>query len=183
MGDFSARGFIPTDCPNQGTSGGKLFVIGDSHAGAYQRMFFDLALEEGVEIWVYTTGGCGVVNLLKPLKKEKWGDCPKFFSAALADTKAKGKPNDIVFLASLRMERLASQSATFDASEILARQRSDEAKQERDAALDDAREYIRRIQQLAFRCYDRRAQAGLSIDCLPMRGLVQQDESHLPFGK
>jgi peptidoglycan/LPS O-acetylase OafA/YrhL len=151
IGEFSAKGFIPTDCPNKGTSNGKLFVIGDSHATAYERMFFDLALDKRVEIWVYTAAGCSVVSLLKPIEKDrKWADCPKFFSAALADVKSKGKPNDIVFLASLRMVRLANQSATFDASEILARQRSDEAKQERDAALDEAREYIRRIQRLGF---------------------------------
>jgi hypothetical protein len=145
MGAFSAKGFIPTDCPNKGAYSRRLFVIGDSHALTYARMFFDLALEKSVEIWIYPIR-CGVVSLLKPLEK----DCPKLFSAALADAKTKGKPDDIVFLASLRMQRLADQWATFNVSEILARQTSDAAKRDRDAALADAREYISRILRLRF---------------------------------
>jgi hypothetical protein len=64
--------------------------------------------------------------------------------------KTKAKPEDIVFRASLRMERLADQWATFDVSEILARQGSDGAKRDRNAALDEAREYIGHIQSLGF---------------------------------
>jgi SGNH domain (fused to AT3 domains) len=112
-------------------------------------MLFDVASEKGVEVWIYPTG-CSIANLLTPLKHERNPRCPELASAALEDAKTKGKPNDIVFLASLRMKRLADQWATFDLSEVLAQHGSDAAKQDRDAALDEAREYIRRIQRLGF---------------------------------
>jgi peptidoglycan/LPS O-acetylase OafA/YrhL len=145
MGELYPVGLIPTECPDEHTASRRLFVIGDSHAGAYQRMLFDLASERGVEIWIYQIR-CSVANLLKPLKPE----CLRLAAAALDDVKTKGKLDDIVFLASLRMEQLADEWGTFEISEVLARRDSDAGRRERDAALDDAREYIGRIRRLGF---------------------------------
>lgn len=166
IGEVSLIGLIPTDCSIGNFSGRRLFVIGDSHAGAYQRMFVDLARETNVEVWIYRTGWCGVANLLWPQES----DCFKLASAALEDIRTKGKPGDIVFLASLRVERLANQWVTFDVSDVLARLDSDTGRRDRDAALDDAREYVRSIEghglhvlidaplpvfkSIAFRCSD-----------------------------
>ena len=139
-------GIIPTECANQQNSTGRrLFVIGDSHAGAYQRMLVDLAREKGVEVWIYSTR-CNIAGMLRPLKPE----CLRMAAAALRDVRAKGKPEDIVFLASLRMERLADQWGIFDIAEVLARRDSDAALRNRDAALNDAREYIGQIQRFGF---------------------------------
>jgi peptidoglycan/LPS O-acetylase OafA/YrhL len=146
MGKLDLTGLIPTECPNDHISRGKLFIVGDSHAGAYQRMAFDLARERGVEIWIYGMTCGGVANLLRPLKPE----CLRSAEAALEDVKTKGKPDDIVFLASLRIYRLADQWAIFDSSEVLRRQSSNAAQRDRDSALDDARAHIRGIRNLGF---------------------------------
>jgi peptidoglycan/LPS O-acetylase OafA/YrhL len=146
IGELSSTGLIPTDCSQENSPARRLFVIGDSHAGAYQRMLFDLASRMNVEIWIYEMRCGGVANLLRPLRPA----CGQLASAALEDVKTKGRPADIVFLAALRVDRLADQWAIFDASDVSAREASDAARRERDNALDDAREYIRRIQSLGL---------------------------------
>jgi peptidoglycan/LPS O-acetylase OafA/YrhL len=138
-------GLIPTECGNENAASRKIFVIGDSHATAYQRMVFSLARETGVEVWIYQTG-CHIANLLKSLDTK----CRVLQTAALEDVKTKGAPGDIVFLTALRMERLAEPWGIIEVPEALGRQHSDAERRDRDAALDDAREYIRRIQQLGF---------------------------------
>ncbi len=147
IGDVLAWGFIPSNCAGEGISR-RLFVIGDSHTAAYKRMFFNLASEQDVEVWIYPIQ-CSVASLLRPMPR-KPRDCLELAWAALEDAKAKGRPNDIVFLASLRMDKLGDQLSTFELSEVLARHDSDAAKKDSDAALDEARQYITRIRQFGF---------------------------------
>jgi hypothetical protein len=137
---------IPSECRSEHAADRRLFVIGDSHAGAYRRMLLDLAREKGVEIWIYETR-CSIANLNRPQKSE----CLQTASNALDVAKAKGKPNDIIFLASLRMDRLATQWDTVNGLDLLERQTSGEARRDRAAALDEASKYTGQIQRLGFR--------------------------------
>ncbi|OFC72443.1 acyltransferase family protein [Alteromonas confluentis] len=47
--------------------GRTLYVIGDSHAGAYSTMLRMLADETGIKTKIYSSGGCGVSNLREPV--------------------------------------------------------------------------------------------------------------------
>lgn len=144
LGSFYAVGFVPTNCGDR-SDYRRLFVIGDSHAQAYTRMLFELAKSQKMEVWLYPTT-CGVANLLQALDEI----CRQRAQVALKDVKTKGQFGDIVFLASLRMDRLASQWGLFEISEVLARRQSEVAKQERKSALEDARNYIKQVRQLGF---------------------------------
>ena len=147
---FVVEGIIPTDCSNKDASDRRLFVIGDSHTGAYRRMLFDLAREQGVEVWVYSIG-CSVANLLRPLARNP-RDCPNLVLAVLADAKTKGKPNDIVFLASLRMERLSDQWGAINFTQKPGEQGSAVTDQDRETALKEFETLYGVLSNTAFMC-------------------------------
>jgi len=148
FGTSDVDGIIPTECSNNNLLGRRLFVIGDSHAGAYRRLLFDLARDEGVEIWIYSIG-CSVANLSRPLTREP-RDCPNLTLAALGDIKRRGKPNDIVFLSSLRMERLSDQWGAIKFTQMSGGQGSAITDDDRNAALDEARRFIQHVRQFGF---------------------------------
>ncbi len=89
-----------------------LFVIGDSHAGAYWDMLQHFALETGVTVNLYFNGGCPAFSLL-PWSNVSDG-CSVYTSAALADVQSHLHPGDVLFLPSLRMPRLVEQWELFD---------------------------------------------------------------------
>jgi hypothetical protein len=90
----------------------KLFVIGDSHVGAYAPILYTLAKEYGIDIYMYRKAGCGFLNLLKPTKS-LMEDCQHFVSTSMLLIQQRATPKDVVFLASLRMQRLSDQWSVF----------------------------------------------------------------------
>jgi peptidoglycan/LPS O-acetylase OafA/YrhL len=90
----------------------RLFVVGDSHAGAYSAMLWHLALEQDIEVHKYSHAGCGFASLLRPALP----NCEAFVRASAKDIGEKAAAGDIVFLASLRMNRLSDQSGMVPAT-------------------------------------------------------------------
>lgn len=106
------RSFAGQGCPGHAATGRRLFVVGDSHAMAYNELLRRYALGEGVAVRLYGTGGCAVADL------QAWGGsspaCQAFLQAALGDVGARATSGDVVFLPGLRMPRLADQDELFD---------------------------------------------------------------------
>ncbi|WP_024420977.1 acyltransferase family protein, partial [Pseudomonas avellanae] len=82
--------------------GRQLFVVGDSHTAAYRTMLNIVQLKLGVKVLEYEQGGCGVASLIGPDPTH----CAERREADFKEIKARAKPGDIVFLASLRMPEL-----------------------------------------------------------------------------
>ncbi len=86
-----------------------LFVFGDSHAKAYSPMLMKLASETQTTVNLYTGGGCPYLDLRVPFVDRTDPICLGFWKEAQADALKKIQPNDILFLASLRMIRFGDQ--------------------------------------------------------------------------
>ena len=89
-----------------------LYVIGDSHALAYERLFRQYAQRTSTQVVVYGNGGCPFLSL------QAWRDidsaaCNQKAEISLQDLRARIKPGDVLFLASLRLSRISDQWAYF----------------------------------------------------------------------
>lgn len=118
--------------------GRSIYVLGDSHAGAYSTMLRMLENEQGVAVKQFSKAGCAVANLLI----ESSPECAKFIEDSIAKIKANAKPGDVVFLASLRMNRLGDQWRTFDESDVEKKQSGPNSVQNRLAALKEAKHIV-----------------------------------------
>ena len=87
-------------------TGPRIFVIGDSHAGAYLRMFWSIAARQHREVYLYTLGGCRLVGepTNPPVPR-----CDEFMQSVLAQIKAHGAKGDVVFIAGLQTPRFAEE--------------------------------------------------------------------------
>lgn len=121
-------------------SGHKLFVMGDSHASAYDTMFKKLIDEYGVDVRQYAKGGCPAADLIRPAQV----DCAQNIEKTVAEIQRLARPGDIVFLASLRVNRLAEQTKIFDEAEIT-RQRIVNSSAKREIALQEASKLLRKL--------------------------------------
>jgi hypothetical protein len=119
--------------------GRTLFAVGDSHAGAYQTMFTMLEDEFGVETRQMFTGGSPVADLIAV-------PTPDRFQDTLIELGKLARPGDIVFLASLRLERLGDQWGAFNAEVVEARRKSDAAAKKRAEALRYADSLITQLE-------------------------------------
>lgn len=90
-------------------AGRKIFVWGDSHAGAYSTMLQVLREQTGAQVFLYSRGGCAVAGLLNPASTQ----CHARVAETAAEITSKASAGDIVFLASLRIPRLADQWEVF----------------------------------------------------------------------
>lgn len=106
IGSLTAAGtrFAPLDCASQAAS--RLFVIGDSHATAYQPMLEQLSAEDGRTITVLPTPGCSYLDLQDALDEASDPHCYRVARDALRTLLAQARPGDVVFLPSLRLPRL-----------------------------------------------------------------------------
>lgn len=124
-------------------SGRKLFVIGDSHAAAYNTMLTQLEDEHGIEVHLYFKGGCAPAQLLKPLNS----GCVQFIKETLDEVLRLSSPGDMVFLPSLRMNRFADQWETFDEASVIARQIRDNTPENRAKILRETSELLSRLEK------------------------------------
>jgi len=128
--------FYSANCTSVPTIKHKVFILGDSHAGAYATMSNMLTEKLGIEVWVYSKGGCGVMNMIS--STVPGSECEKFVSSSLADISKFAKPGDVLFFASLRMNRYGDEWAIFPAEKVKESQDSVKAIQDRNLALEDA---------------------------------------------
>lgn len=107
--------FATAHCPNSPTS--RLFVIGDSHAGAYLPLLQRISAEEATEVLLYTLAGCAFLSLQKP-HGSLTGPCREFVDAAEGDLLQRLQPGDVLFLPSLRISRFAEQFSLFPEADV-----------------------------------------------------------------
>jgi len=119
-------------------AGRRVFVLGDSHVWAYSTMLQKLSDEQGVIVRQYTKSGCTVANLLRVSKPE----CSQFTRESVSRITSEAAPGDVVFLASLRMNRLGDQWKTLNESDVVAEQQSDESAAQRANALKETDDLI-----------------------------------------
>ena len=149
----------------------KLFVIGDSHAGAYSKMLKNFSNETGIEVILKSEGGCGVTNLRQPVLIPG-NPCSLKLNRWLEELKDQVTPNDIVFLATLKSYRLVNQNSFFPANldEKYKEQLSPESVSLRREALNESISFLDELTRLtqnvvidapkpvfnyvAFRCAD-----------------------------
>lgn len=85
-----------------------LFVIGDSHVGAYAQMFKRVAEERDFNVSIYGLGGCPFLDFRQPMRQGS-ATCKQFAQESVADILTRSKAGDVVFLSSLRLSRLGDQ--------------------------------------------------------------------------
>lgn len=127
-------------------NGRKIFALGDSHTLAYRTMFRKLTDEQGIVVRVHTKAGCSVINLLSASTPE----CALFIQQSIAEIEKQAAPGDIVFLASLRMNRLSDQWKTFNEAEVMKNQLQPESFAQRSIALREADELITRLEKASL---------------------------------
>jgi peptidoglycan/LPS O-acetylase OafA/YrhL len=88
----------------------QVFVIGDSHAGAYFTMLGQFVLATGSEVYLYSNGGEPFISF-KP--KTQNDQDAKYVASSVDDVLPRIRPGDIIFLASLRLPYLVGQYAHF----------------------------------------------------------------------
>lgn len=113
--------YVPKNC-QVGTTplSRRLSVIGDSHATAYLPMFDQLSAETGMRISVYTSAGCGFLDMRIPMTVGREPGCTAFIRAATDMVVREATAGDVVLLASLRQPRFTDQWASFNPAEVLA---------------------------------------------------------------
>ncbi len=104
-------------------AGRTLFVIGNSHTGAYSTMLHQLRQQHGVEVRQMETGACAIGNMLYPVNDMP--GCRELSDRYLAQVLEQATPGDMVFLASLRTYRLSDQWMRSDPGAVLAHSASE----------------------------------------------------------
>jgi peptidoglycan/LPS O-acetylase OafA/YrhL len=117
----------------------KLYVLGDSHAAAYQGMVMRAAARADMDLQMMSVSGCPVADLMQGAET---GPCNSRVREMLDYLQANAKRGDIVFLASLRAYRLAEQSGLLSSQDLMDRAHQ----QARQAALASARELVQRLE-------------------------------------
>jgi peptidoglycan/LPS O-acetylase OafA/YrhL len=122
--------------------GHTIYVLGDSHATAYVTMLNMLRSNHHVSVKLYFKAGCSVANFLRPAEPE----CKTFIEGVTQKIKTHAKLGDVVFIASLRMNRYADQWARFSDATVQNRQNGRESGPQREAAFQDSKSLIERFQ-------------------------------------
>jgi peptidoglycan/LPS O-acetylase OafA/YrhL len=97
----------PFNCKNS-VHARTVFVLGDSHAGAYFAMLAEFVQTSGYRVQILRMDSCPVFNLREP-NASHHPRCAAFADAALMHVQARAKPGDVLFLPSLRLRRLIDQ--------------------------------------------------------------------------
>jgi peptidoglycan/LPS O-acetylase OafA/YrhL len=102
--------------PGPDTSSPTLWVVGDSHAGAYLGMARQAALEAGMNFQLKGAAGCAIADLRMPYPDDPY--CRMNMDGLFDDLARHFTEGDIVFLASLRGLRLSNQWGMLDPNEL-----------------------------------------------------------------
>ncbi len=141
-------------------SGRTLFVIGDSHAGAYRAMLEMASRDLGLQYEIVAAPGCSIANLRNPHweKAPRWetvsdwgpGHCRRRLDKTIANVENAAKIGDGVFLASFRTYRLSRQSGMLEPEAVREAVHGERAQLSRQRALADAEKVINRLQALGL---------------------------------
>jgi peptidoglycan/LPS O-acetylase OafA/YrhL len=119
----------------QKISQNQLFVVGDSHAKAYQPMIQKFSMETVTDTVVYTKPGCPYLDLLTPLNRP---NCQQFYQYLTADILKNARQGDILFLPSLRLRRFGEQWKSIPAETAISAMSGTEALKQREDATTEA---------------------------------------------
>ncbi|MBZ9693569.1 MULTISPECIES: acyltransferase family protein [unclassified Mesorhizobium] len=110
--DKQSLSFAKGGCPF-GERKETLFVLGDSHAGAYLPLLKRFTLVTGIRTVIVWTAGCPFISL--DLSRDTGRVCASAATAGVGYIVKVAKPGDLLFLSSLRLPRFSMQwSATGD---------------------------------------------------------------------
>jgi hypothetical protein len=124
----------------------KIFVLGDSHAGAYGTMLQMIGDNTGVSVQQHSLAGCSVASLIRETSQ----NCTRLIESAIQIITSKASAGDIVLLASLRVNKLGDQWATFDESEVEQAQRGSESVAQRYRSLGEAEVIISKLESASL---------------------------------
>ncbi len=96
--------YAPQACAVQAPA--TLFVMGDSHATAYQPMLEQLSAEQARVVRVLQVPGCAYLDMMAPMTPARDAHCHRMARASLQTVLAQARPHDVVLLPSLRLPRL-----------------------------------------------------------------------------
>ena len=142
---YPRKGWATLDgepAPAADLAGRRLFVVGDSHAGAYVAMTQMVHLEHGVEVKTLWHAGCAMVKLMRPVGAE----CASRLDQYMQQILAEARPGDLVFLAALRTSRLEDFDAVAEEADVVRRLQLPEEVARREVALEEARSQLRQLQ-------------------------------------
>jgi peptidoglycan/LPS O-acetylase OafA/YrhL len=97
--------YVATGCsPTQR----KIFVAGDSHAGAYTALFKRYVRASGASVTLFELPGCAVFGL-GATEQSGPPQCLAFTDSVLAEVASNAQVGDLLFLPSLRIQRIVDQ--------------------------------------------------------------------------
>jgi hypothetical protein len=102
--------FVPSGCSK--ASAHQVFVLGDSHAGAYERNAYRLASDTGARVTILIAESCEPPLSIIPYDTLA---CREFVGASLEDIASKAGAGDVLFLPGLYVRRYRN----FSESEIV----------------------------------------------------------------
>ena len=123
----------------------RLFAVGDSHTGAYYSMLKRLSMEMGIEVLIYTEGGCSYIGFFNSHSANS-AYCQQFYEAVSDDIKIRAQPGDILFLSSLRLVRLGDQWALLPQGIIRAHMSDKHSDEERASAVQAAIDLLKPLE-------------------------------------
>jgi peptidoglycan/LPS O-acetylase OafA/YrhL len=97
--------FVPQGCQ---IKPGRLLVLGDSHAAAYNTLLRLHAENTGGEVQVASRPGCGLFNLIRPMSAESKA-CKQFAETWISQFTKAASASDVLFLPALRIDRFQDQ--------------------------------------------------------------------------
>lgn len=130
-------------CPTP-EMGQRVFALGDSHIGAYIPLLKRFTLTTGVESVILSTAGCPFLSL--QWNRDNDPACQSALQSSLDVMMNSAKAGDVVFLASLRLPRLAEQFAKSNDAAALAYVEGSGSTQKRELAIEAA---IQKLKPLA----------------------------------
>ena len=124
-------------------SGRTLYIIGDSHAGAYSAMLKMLSEETGIRIKKYAQAGCGVTNMLTPVLVVENG-CSHQLNKWLNEISEEITSKDVLFFATLKLPRSVYQSSVLpgDLETTMEEMASVESTKQRNLALEESQKLL-----------------------------------------
>lgn len=168
-GDAKALHYDAVNCQPDSNEKHTVFLIGDSHAGAYDPMMRGFVRSTGISVIWYPNGGYPFVSFF-PARDIHLADAVSNTKVSVDDMLSRSKPGDLLFMAGLRMPRFVDQFARFNPDTAIQMIFSDEAQQGRTESEEYAQKVLKQFtdkgvkilveapkpvfRQVPFRCAD-----------------------------
>jgi peptidoglycan/LPS O-acetylase OafA/YrhL len=131
--------FVPVKCSSP-MSHQTIFVVGDSHAGAYARIFGNAAVNKGMSFRIYTRPGC-VALLLRQPHRVSGPECEAFLNTAFDEISSLARAGDVLFLPGLRVSRFLLNGSVVEYTD----DQNDINDQSHREAMSEAKELLQRL--------------------------------------